>query len=322
MVADLFEPYRKRVFCADLDSGEQVDEVFCVTRVSRKVGRSGPFLSLEFADRSGRIPGVAWDNADALAPTLVEGAFVRVRGIVTDYRGQPQIQVEAAEPAPQVDPGEYLPRAPVSGSESVAEIRRLAESITEPFLRQLVVGLLDDPQFVERFSVAPAAKVNHHAYVGGLAEHTRSVMNLCELAAGHYPDLDRDLLLAGAFLHDLGKIDELAVEPGFPYTEAGSLLGHIALGYAYVRERIAAIDGFPPELATDVAHLVLSHQGELEWGSPVKPQTLEAIVLHHLDNLDSKVTAARAHLDNATTSRTGYVRSLQRSLFRRPRDKR
>jgi 3'-5' exoribonuclease len=293
MVADLFEPYRKRVFCADLDSGEQVDEVFCVTRVSRKVGRSGPFLSLEFADRSGRIPGVAWDNADALAPTLVEGAFVRVRGIVTDYRGQPQIQVEAAEPAPQVDPGEYL-----------------------------VVGLLDDPQFVERFSVAPAAKVNHHAYVGGLAEHTRSVMNLCELAAGHYPDLDRDLLLAGAFLHDLGKIDELAVEPGFPYTEAGSLLGHIALGYAYVRERIAAIDGFPPELATDVAHLVLSHQGELEWGSPVKPQTLEAIVLHHLDNLDSKVTAARAHLDNATTSRTGYVRSLQRSLFRRPRDKR
>jgi 3'-5' exoribonuclease len=291
MVADLFEPYRKRVFCVDLDSGERVDEVFCVTRVSRKVGRSGPFLSLEFADRSGRIPGIAWDNADELATTLVEGTFARVRGVVTDYRGQPQIQVEAAEPAPQVYLGEYLPRAPVSGSESVAGIRRLAESITEPSLRQLVVGLLDDPQFVERFSVAPAAKINHHAYVGGLAEHTRSVMELCELAAAHYPDLDRDLLLAGAFLHDLGKIDELAVE-----------------------------EGFPEELATDIAHLVLSHQGELEWGSPIKPQTLEAIVLHHLDNLDSKVTAARAHLDDATTSRTGYVRSLQRSLFRRPRD--
>jgi 3'-5' exoribonuclease len=320
MVADLFEPYRKRVFCVDLDSGERVDEVFCVTRVSRKVGRSGPFLSLEFADRSGRIPGIAWDNADELATTLVEGTFARVRGVVTDYRGQPQIQVEAAEPAPQVYLGEYLPRAPVSGSESVAGIRRLAESITEPSLRQLVVGLLDDPQFVERFSVAPAAKINHHAYVGGLAEHTRSVMELCELAAAHYPDLDRDLLLAGAFLHDLGKIDELAVEPGFPYTEVGSLLGHIALGYAYIRERIAAIEGFPEELATDIAHLVLSHQGELEWGSPIKPQTLEAIVLHHLDNLDSKVTAARAHLDDATTSRTGYVRSLQRSLFRRPRD--
>ena len=320
MVADLFQPYRKRVFCADLDSGEQVDEVFCVTRASRKVGRSGPFLSLEFADRSGRIPGVAWDNADALAATLVEGAFARVRGVVTDYRGQPQIQVEAAESAPQVDPAEYLPRAPVSGGESVAAIRRLAESIAEPFLKRLVMELLDDPRFVERFSAAPAAKVNHHAYVGGLAEHTRSVMDLCELAAGRYLDLDRDLLLVGAFLHDLGKIDELAVQPGFPYTEAGSLLGHVALGYAFVRERMAGIDEFPAELATDVAHLVLSHQGELEWGSPVKPQTLEAIVLHHLDNLDSKVTAARAHLDVAGTSRTGYVRSLQRSLFRRPRD--
>jgi 3'-5' exoribonuclease len=318
MVADLFEPYRKRVYCADLGSGEQVDEVFCVTQANRKVGRNGPFLSLEFVDRSGRIPGVAWENADALAVTLVEGAFVRVRGVVTDYRGQPQIQVEAAEPAPQVDPAEYLPRAPVSGSESVVAIRRLAESITGPFLKRLIMGLLDDPHFVERFSAAPAAKVNHHAYVGGLAEHTRSVMDLCALAAGYYADLDRDLLLAGAFLHDLGKIDELAVEPGFPYTEAGSLLGHVAMGYAFVRERIARIDGFPADVATDVLHLVLSHQGELEWGSPVKPQTLEAIVLHHLDNLDSKVTSARTHLDVAAGSRTGYIRSLQRSLFRRP----
>lgn len=310
--------YRKRVFCADLEVGDEIQDVFCVTRSERRTGKNGPYLTLEFVDRSGRIPGVAWNDADILAGLLVEGSFAHVRGRITTFRDQPQIEVAEAGAAPDsLDPTEYLASGPIPAEESIREIRSLAASIADPHLKGLVLGFLEDPTFATRFATAPAAKVHHHAYVGGLAEHTLSVMELCALAAEHYGDIDRDLLLTGAFLHDVGKTAELAVLPGFPYTEEGSLLGHIALGFAIVRERIAQVAGFPPDRAADLGHLILSHQGELEWGSPVQPQTLEALVLHFLDNLDSKVATARAHLDSVEGGRTAYVRSLGRSLFRR-----
>lgn len=310
--------YRKQVFCADIEIGSQIDEVFCVGRMERRAGRNGAYLTLEFVDRSGRIAGVAWNDAEALSLVLAEGAFARVRGRATAYRDRLQIDVTGAEPAPDgLDLADYLAQGPVPAEESIAGIRRLAESIGDRDLRRLVLAYLVDGAFMERFARSPAAKVNHHAYLSGLAEHTRSVMELCDLAAGHYPDLDRDLLLTGAFLHDIGKTVELAVEPGFPYSEEGALLGHIPLGFAMVRERIARIEGFPAGRATDVGHLILSHQGELEWGSPVQPLTLEALVLHFLDNLDSKVGTARPHLAGVAGGRTGWVRSLGRALYRR-----
>jgi len=313
----VIEIYRKRVFCADLQIGQEVSEVFCVARVQRRAGRNGYFLTLEFVDRSGRIPGVAWDEVDRLTEVLVEGAYARVGGRVTDFRGEPQIQVLNAAPAPPtVEPSDYLPSGPAPPERSMAGIHRLAESIADAGLRSLVRAFLGDPDFARRFAAAPAAKVHHHAYVGGLVEHTLSVMELCEQVARHYADLDRDLLLAGAFCHDLGKIRELAVEPGFPYTEEGQLAGHIVLGYQMVLDRAREI-GLSPERMLDLGHLVLSHQGELEWGSPVEPRTLEALVLHFLDNLDSKIAAARPFLDEVDHGRTAYVRSLGRALFRR-----
>ncbi|MGH7573185.1 MAG: 3'-5' exoribonuclease YhaM family protein, partial [Gemmatimonadota bacterium] len=227
----MIDIYRKRVFCADLEIGQEVSEVFCVGRVQRRMGRNGPFLTLEFVDRSGRIPGVAWDEVDALAERLVEGGYARVGGRVTDFRGEPQIQVVEAGQAPaELEPSEYLPAGPVPPERSLEGIRRLAGTIADDGLRRLVLGFLDDSVFAGRFGAAPAAKLHHHAYVGGLAEHTLSVMDLCAGAADHYGELDRDLLLAGAFCHDLGKVRELAVEPGFPYTEEGQLVGHIVLG--------------------------------------------------------------------------------------------
>lgn len=313
----MIEIYRKQVFCADLEIGQEVSEVFCVGRVQRRMGRNGPFLTLEFVDRSGRIPGVAWDEVDVLAERLVEGGYAKVGGRVTDFRGVPQIQVSEVAQAPAaLEPSEYLPAGPVPPERSIEAIRGLARTIADHGLRRLVTAFLDDPGFVHRFGAAPAAKLHHHAYVGGLAEHTLSVMDLCAGAADHYPDLDRDLLLAGAFCHDLGKVRELAVEPGFPYTEEGQLVGHIVLGYEMVRDR-ARETGLPAERAVDLGHLVLSHQGELEWGSPVEPRTLEALVLHFVDNLDSKVAAARPYLANTERGRTAYVRSLGRALFRR-----
>lgn len=311
------EVHVKRVFCADLEVGQSVREVFCLGRVERREGKRGPFLRLTLVDRSGRVAGVAWDEVDALLEVLVEGSYARIEGEVGDWRGEPQVKVTAAEPAGRVDPADFLPRGPVDGETSLAAIRRLVGTMTDLPLKALVESFLDDADFARAFTAAPAAMIHHHAYVGGLAEHTLSVMELCAAAAEHYDEVDRDLLLAGALFHDLGKVDELSVEPGFPYTEEGVLLGHIPLGFARVREAIGRIEGFPAERATDLGHLILSHQGELEWGSPVQPRTLEAIVLHFLDNLDSKAATARTHLAEVESGRTSYVKALGRSLFRR-----
>jgi len=311
--------YRKRFFCADLKIGDDVHEVFCVASLERREGRKGPFLRLTLADRSGTLPGIAWDEIEPLLAVLAEGGYARIRGRLDSYKGEPQIRVEAAEAVlfDTLDPMDFLPRGPVSGEESIARIRALVATMGDPDLRGLIVGFLDDDHFARTFGDAPAAKLHHHAYVGGLAEHTLSLMRLCELACAHYPELDRDLLLAGAFFHDVGKTRELAVEPGFPYTEEGTLLGHIAIGYAMVRERIDRMPGFPADRRTDLGHLILSHQGELEWGSPVQPQTLEALTLHFLDNLDAKLATARPHVAGIESGRTAYVRSLGRALFRR-----
>jgi len=310
--------YRKRVFCADLSVGDVVEELFCVERVERRTGRGGAFLRVSLVDRTGSVTAMVWDDVETILAALIEGGYARVRGDVETFRGDLQLRVAGAERWNEgVDPADFLRRGPVPGEVSLAGIRELAASIADPWISRLLRSFLGDVELAAAFAAAPAAKVNHHAYVGGLAEHTLSVMRLCTAAADHYGDLDRDLLIAGAFLHDIGKTVEIAVEPGFPYTEEGTLLGHIPIGHAMVRERIARIDGFPRGIAVDLGHLVLSHQGELEWGSPVQPRTAEALVLHFVDNLDSKVATARTHLAGVDAGHGPYVRSLGRSLFRR-----
>ncbi|MGH7567174.1 MAG: 3'-5' exoribonuclease YhaM family protein [Gemmatimonadota bacterium] len=310
--------YRKRVFCTDLAVGDAVQELFCVERVERRTGRGGAFLRVSLVDRTGSVTAMVWDDVEAVLEALTEGGYAQVRGDVETFRGDLQLKVAGAVRWTEgVDPADFLRRGPIPGEVSMAGIRELAASIEDPWISRVVHSLLNDQGLAAAFAAAPAAKVNHHAYVGGLAEHTLSVMRLCAAAADHYGDLDRDLLIAGAFLHDIGKTVEIAVEPGFPYTEEGTLLGHIPLGYAMVRERIAGIDGFPREIAVDLGHLILSHQGELEWGSPVQPRTAEALVLHFVDNLDSKVATARTHLEGVDAGHGPYVRSLGRSLFRR-----
>lgn len=310
--------YRKSAFCADLRPGDEVDEVFFVAQSERRRGKRGPYLAIELVDRTGRLRGNVFDNVETLSGKLTEGEYARVRGRIEEFREEARIRVVEVDPAPEsIDFGEYVFSGPIPAGDSLRGIRALVESMTDGDLQALILGFLDDPEFLGAFSASPAAMINHHAYVGGLAEHTASVMELCDRAAAHYPELDRDLLLAGAFCHDIGKIQELETRPGFPYTEEGQLLGHIPLGFAMVRDRVARIEGFPEGRGVDLGHMILSHQGELEWGSPVLPRTLEALVLHHVDNLDSKVATARVPLSRVERGRTVYVRSLGRSLFRR-----
>ena len=311
-----------KVFVKDLVEGETVTSFFLAKQVQVRQRRSGEsFLTLVLADRTGEVPAVMWEGAEAAGRELAEGDILKVQGLLGTYQGERQLTVTRLRKAA---PGEaaledYLPRSPQDPGLLLARLRTAVEGIQEPCLQRLLQGLFADEAFLGAFTTAPAAKAIHHAVLGGLLEHTASVVGLCELLAGYYPALDRDLLLAAAILHDVGKVRELSWERTFDYTDAGRLLGHITLGTLLIEERIRAIPGFPEGLAERLLHCILSHHGELEWGSPKRPKTLEALVLHYAEDLDGKVNAfshfVESHPDPQRPGWTQYNRSLDRYLF-------
>ena len=264
------------------------------------------------------MTGRVWDDAENLARTFAPGDVVRVWGQVTSFKGQLQIKIDGLERLDprEADPGRFLPSAPRPGEEYLAELRLIAAALGSP-IRDLCLAILDDPELARLLSRAPAAKHMHHAYVGGLAEHTLSVANLALRAAEHYPFLNRDLLVCGALLHDLGKTRELAFSPMPDYTDAGRLLGHLVMGVEMIRAHLPA--DFPPGLAEEVIHLVLSHHGTAEFGAVKPPQTLEAVALNLIDDLDAKMAAVRTLLDQEAPQPgdwTGYHRLFERYFFR------
>ncbi|MFN2432988.1 MAG: 3'-5' exoribonuclease YhaM family protein [Gemmatimonadota bacterium] len=310
----------KGSYVKDLVEGGEVEGVFLVLRKSARRTREGrPYLVLGLYDRSGTVDGQIWEDAEAFQVTFVERDYLRVRGVVDRFRERLQLRVVSCSTCPveEVSPEDFLPASSRPAAEMRAELRARIRGLSDPHLKALLERFESDAAFMSDFVLAPAANVVHHAYVGGLLEHTLSLMAASDAVARVYPDVDRDLLLAGAFLHDVGKIRELRAEPGFPYTDEGQLLGHIVLGYEIAMRRIDALPGFPPDLRARLGHLILSHQGELEWGSPKRPVTLEALVLHFLDNLDSKVAVYRkAAGEGGEGAWTDYVRALGRSLYR------
>jgi 3'-5' exoribonuclease len=311
-----------KVFVKDLVEGETVTSYFLAKQLQVRQRRNGePFLTLVLADRSGEVPAVLWESAEAVGRDLAEGDIVKVQGLLGSYQGERQLTVTRMRKAASDEIGldAFLPRSSYDPSVLLGRLRAAMESMSEPSLKRLLLGLFEDEAFAASFTAAPAAKSIHHALLGGLLEHTASVVGLCELLAGYYPALDRDLLLAAAILHDVGKTRELAWDRTFDYTDAGRLLGHITLGALLVEERIRAIPGFPDGLKDRLLHCILSHHGELEWGSPKRPKTLEALVLHYAEDLDGKVNAfcrfAETHADPQRPGWTQFNRSLDRYLF-------
>ncbi len=215
-----------------------------------------------------------------------------------------------------MDISDFLRVVTTDRAELEGELRRAAAETRNPFLKELMLSFLDDPEFMRLFTAAPAAKNYHHPYIGGLLEHTVSTVRICRLLHELYPELDRDLLVAAAMLHDIGKIHELSYERAIDYTDEGRFLGHLLLSDQILRERIAQVPDFPPELALRLRHAVLSHHGELEWGSPKRPKTLEAIVLHHVDNLDAKVNSFREIAERHLESDSDWTD--MKNLFNRP----
>jgi 3'-5' exoribonuclease len=288
----------------ELRAGERFrSRIFLLHERDEALGRNGKaYLRLGFSDQSGNIRGKAWDVATV--PEQANGRAVRVAARVDEYQGVLQLIVEHLEILPEDEvPIERLMRSSRYGLDELdRRLDALLQEIRDPWLSQLMAALLAEDGLRERLLRAPAAKRIHHAYVGGLLEHSLSMAAVYRGIAAHYEAyypglLDHDLMLVGILLHDIGKVDELDPGPGFTYTDSGQLLGHIFIGSARVGRVAARIEGFPPERLEAIQHLILSHHGELEYGSPVRPRMAEAVLLHYLDQIDSKLNHARAMVE-------------------------
>lgn len=315
----------KSHFVIALLEGQLVNSLFLVRdkeiRTSARTGKS--WLELDLADRTGTISGKMWDNFTALAATFERDDVVQVRGRVKIFNGQKELALEQIIPAAErdYDLGDFLPHTKCDVDQMYADLRAAIAAIGSPWLKRLLESVIEDPAIAPKLKRAPAAMTMHHAYLGGLLEHMVSLLGLARAIAAHYPELDADLLLTGVVLHDIGKIDELRYGRGIDYTTPGRLLGHIMIGSAIVHDKIKAIPEFPPSLAILVEHLILSHHGSHEFGSPSLPQTREAIALHFIDDMDSKMAGMRATIESAAAAGgegewTDRNPSLRRALLR------
>lgn len=307
----------ERRYIEMMQAGDRVDADFALRAKEMRAARTGEaYLTLELADRTGSIAGVMFrPGSDAIG--VPAGTVVRVRGMVTSYRGVLRISAERLKPVAEFDPAQILPSGTRDVEELLAELRQLVASVTTPALRAVLLAVFGDREFMQRFKLCPAAQTYHHAYLGGLLEHTVSVASLCAMLSDLYPHADRDLLVASALLHDIGKVDELEFGTDIRYTDEGRMIGHLLLGERRVRSAIESLgEQVLPDLATRISHVLLSHHGELEWGSPKRPCMLEALMLHHADNLDAKTAGFIAASAGAGLVEESWTDAG--NLFRRP----
>lgn len=291
----------KTAYVSDLHPDQAVTSTFLVWAKELLQTRDGKqYLRLELADRTGSIEARMWDGFEPVASALGRNDFVKVQGRTEVYRNRLQLKIERLRKAPagEIDRADYFPHTAQDIERLYGNLVESAAAIANPWLRRLAESVVLDPAIAPKLKRAPAAKTMHHAYEGGLLEHVVSLCGLCRRAAAHYPEADLDLLLIGAVLHDIGKIDELEYEAETGYSTEGRLLGHILLGLELVRRKINVIEGFPPHLARVVEHILASHHGREEFGSPRPPMIREALLFHYLDDLDSKMGALRASLDS------------------------
>jgi 3'-5' exoribonuclease len=314
----------KQSFVSSLQDGQTVTTHFLVCAKEIRSTREGKaYLRLELGDATGRVEARMWEGFDRSAASFERDDFVKVQARVENYRSKLQLAIEKIRRAEEseVDPADFFAHTKENIDEMYANLLQVVASVGNPWLRQLLENIVQDPEIIPRLKRAPAAKVMHHAYYGGLLEHILSLCNLCRAVLGHYPEADADLLLAGAVLHDVGKLQELSYERSLGYTDEGQLLGHILIEYELVAKKMDAIEGFPPALRTLVLHMLVSHHGQYEFGSPKLPMFREALLLHYLDDLDSKMAAMRSALDSddGEGNWTAFSGALERRLLRSDR---
>ena len=309
-------------FIADIRDRDQVNAVFLVKEKIMAMAKNGkPYMNLRFMDRSGEIEAKVWDNVDAVNASFERDDFVQVKGKASVYLNKMQVVVNEITrlPEDEVDLGDFLPESPRPVEEMRRELDGVVAGLGDIHLRRLMELFLEDRQFMALYSKAPAAKGMHHVYLGGLLEHSLALVRLVRVVVPLYRSINQDLLIVGALLHDVGKIHEMSYERSFDYTDAGKLIGHITIGVELVSERIRQVDGFPRELAMLLKHMLLSHHGLYEYGSPKRPKTVEATILNYLDDMDSKINGIQAHIarESASSSRwTAHHRLYDRYFFK------
>ena len=313
----------KEFFLCDCTQHENkvITSSFVVTSKQVKPKKTGePYLALTLGDRSGQIEAKMWDNVEDAIDGFEQDDFIKVKGLLNKYKNRFQITIHKLRKLgdSEIDFSDYLPKTTKDIGELWQTLAGFVATFQNPYLKSLVEAFMSDPDIAEAYRNAPAAKTLHHAYIGGLLDHVVSLFRSCNLICQNYPQINRDLLLTGAFLHDIGKIHELTYNRSFSYTTRGQLLGHMIIELEMLQAKLAQIPEFPDELKTLVEHLIISHHGEYEFGSPKLPMFPEALVLHYLDDLDSKMESMRAHFERELgleSAWTGYNGSLGRPLL-------
>jgi 3'-5' exoribonuclease len=313
----------KSPYIADLQPNQIVHGTFLVSYKEIRQKKSGePYLILTLADRSGDVDARMFDNAAEVIDTFEREQFVRVKGLLQVFQNRAQLTIHKIQPVAEaeVDFGDYFPASTRNREEMFAELQSWIASMTHPQLKALLEHIFADQELALAYRTAPAAKSVHHAWLGGLIEHVLSLCHLAKFTAAHYRGIDFDLLLAGVILHDIGKTRELTYARGFGYSTPGQLLGHITIGVQMVDEKIREIPGFPARLRDLLLHMILSHHGEMNFGSPKLPQFAEAMLLHQLDNLDSKMEIIRGAIERdhmVDGDWTAYIAPIERSLLKK-----
>jgi 3'-5' exoribonuclease len=312
----------KEFFLSDCPQHENkiITSSFVVVSKQVKPKKTGePYLALTLGDRSGQIEAKMWDNVEDSLNAFEQDDFIKIKGLLNKYKNRFQITIHKLRRLgdSEVDYSDFLPKTTKDIGELWQTLAGFVASFQNPHLKALLESFMADPEIAEAYRNAPAAKTLHHAYIGGLLDHVVSLCRSCDLMCRNYPQVNRDLLLTGAFLHDIGKIHELTYQRAFSYTTKGQLLGHMIIELEMLQAKLARLPDFPDELKTLVEHLIISHHGQYDFGSPKLPMFPEALVLHYLDDLDSKMEAMRAHFERDSTSGgwTGYNASLGRPLL-------
>lgn len=306
--------------CAQHEN-QTITSSFVVAAKQVKPKKSGePYLALTLSDRSGSIEAKMWDGVPQAMPLFEQDDFIKVRGLINKYNGRFQLTIHKLRRCEEseIDFTDYLPKTKKDIESLWRCVGEYVASFANEHLKSLLQAFMADEQIATAYKAAPAAKTLHHAFIGGLLEHVVSLMDACDLVLRNYPHLNRDLVLTGAFLHDIGKIHELAYARSISYTTEGQLLGHMIIELEMLHGKIAQVPGFPSELKNLVEHLIISHHGQYEFGSPKLPMFPEALLLHYMDDLDSKIESMRAQFERAQASEdewAGYNSSLGRPLL-------
>jgi len=313
----------KEFFISDCSQQENkiITSSFVVASKQVKAKKNGePYLALTLADRTGQIEAKMWDNVEEFILAFEQDDFLKIKGLINKYKNRYQLTIHKLRRMEEgeIDFADYLPKTTKDIGELWRTLTEFVATFQNPHLKSLVELCMADAEIAERYRNAPAAKTLHHAYIGGLLDHVVSLFRSCDLICRNYPQVNRDLLLTGAFLHDIGKLQELTYNRAFSYTTRGQLLGHMIIELEMLQAKLAKLPDFPEELKTLLEHMIISHHGQYDFGSPKLPMFPEALMLHYLDDLDSKMEAMRAHFEREAELEgpwTSYNASLGRPLL-------